>query len=245
MASSHHDHQFLSSKFGEITENEFEDSIQSGSPNMAARFRSNTNRLNMWRTEKNISLDDYNEISDYAADYDHLDMIHDIAQNLKKAISERSVLGMSFNKKKRKFYNSVERDGSFDDDSDSVGMSHQEVQDFDEVDFQHFSNVKRQTLDNTIGYEKFDSSNKDINSEIVNKIDEVMTLNQYESSRDRQNQDLSSNKVNSLVDIDTVNGKVSAKLLIAIDDDTKGQPGGKEQTRAGQTQKIFNLTKLF
>ena len=212
MASSHHDYQFLSSKFGEITENEFEDSIQSGSPNIVARMRNNQNRLNMWRTEKNISLEDYNEISDYAADYDHLDMIHDIALNLKKAMSERSVFGISLNKKKRKFYNSVERDGSFDDESESVEMNHQEVQDFDEVDFQSLSNVKRQTLDNTIRYEHFDSSSKDINSEIVNKMDEVLTLNQYESSRDRAKQDLSSNKINSLVDIDTINGKVRSMI---------------------------------
>ena len=208
MMSSHHDYQFLSSKFDGITENEIEDSLLSGSPNIVARMRNNSNRLNMWRTEKNISLEDYNEISDYAGDYDHLDFIHDIAQNLKKAMSERSVLGLS-NNKKRKFYHSVERDGSFDDDneSESVGINHQEVKEIEMSDIQNLNKDKRQTLDHTIGYDNLDSMNKEINSEIPNKMDEVLTVNKFESSENKRN-NFSSNKANSLVDIDTIGGKV-------------------------------------
>mmetsp|Transcript_41449 Transcript_41449/g.47804 ORF Transcript_41449/g.47804 Transcript_41449/m.47804 type:complete len:204 (+) Transcript_41449:335-946(+) len=132
MHSSHQDNQFLTSKFDGIAEDELEDTLLSASPNMEFRSRTGNQRLFMWRTEKNISVEDYNEISDYCDDVDQLEILHNYASHINQAMSEKNVCQLSMKKHKRRFQQSFEQSCSSSERSHSIEMGLGEDFQFDE-----------------------------------------------------------------------------------------------------------------
>ncbi|CAI2380158.1 unnamed protein product [Moneuplotes crassus] len=89
-----------------IEEDDMEDTLRSASPNI---FENNGHsKLAEWRTQKNISLDEYNEFSEHCNDYDQVEAIEDYVESLNRAMSENNVKPIASRKRSnyRKFYHS-------------------------------------------------------------------------------------------------------------------------------------------
>ena len=182
-----------------------EDTLRSASPNLDNKLKSASHRFHVWRTEKNISIDDYQELSEHVGNYDDLDLFDSYAEHMQRAMSEKNVLGISsrFGKKRRQFRNtksSVETVS--DDESEEVNVIGDLIDDDYHNEFTSYGNDKRQTHE----YEYSGMNNdfetheaKDDNMSMVCKIDKKRNTLHKKSTK----------KTNSIVDIDSVNGKVS------------------------------------
>lgn len=161
----------------------------------------------MWRTEKHLSLEDYNELSEQYEDLEHLEIIHGYVNNLQKAMSERNVgkLTGGIHKRARDFsQTSGDEDSINDDESQSINMAHPDPESRDEqdVDYHHYETQKQQT-------HNFDTAEQDLDFDNRRFDPETMSVDKIH--RDKRNtckEKLSTNKTNSVVDIDTVDGKV-------------------------------------
>jgi hypothetical protein len=182
-----------------------EDTLRSASPNLDNKLRSASHRFHVWRTEKNLSFDDYQEMSDHFDNYDDLDLIDGYAENMQRAMSEKNVLGISsrFGKKRRRQFRNTK--SSFetvsDDGSEEVNVIGNIIEDDYHHEFTSYANDKRQTHE----YEysgmnnNFDTHEaKADNMSMVCKIDKKRNTLQKKSTK----------KTNSIVDIESINGKV-------------------------------------
>lgn len=168
----------------------------------------------MWQTEKNLSIDEYNELSEYCNDYDELEAIHAYASTLQHAMSEKNVLGIS-NKRYRKnnFKKNQEINSSISDDigSESIAIPDNGTKD-DWTTSEYTSDAeypkeKRQTLDYQEEYLKYGNQVEAFDSEDIKGQDDVASVDKVHKSKFKAK--FSTNQTESLVDIDTVNGKVS------------------------------------
>lgn len=178
-----------------IMEDDMEDTLRSASPNF--ELRNNNHNLLMWRTQKEISNEDYNEFSEHCNDFEQIDVYDHYISSMKRAISENNVLPIPRRESKYKRFFAASKKN--DDDEESVSDS-----DSDAI------HIKRDI-------NKFRSQNQDA---IEFDVNEIMTRpkNSYkhdESSMSKEENDnsvtrrhFSTNKMNSCVDIDTIGGKV-------------------------------------
>lgn len=181
-----------------------EDTLRSASPNFDNKLRSASHRFHVWRTEKNVSIDDCQELSEHIGDYDDLDLIDSYAQHIQKAMSEKNVLGISsrFGKKKRQFRNtksSVETVS--DDESEEVNVIGDLVDDDNHYEFTSYANDKRQT-------HEYEYSGMNNNFETHEAKADNMSMACTIDKKRNTLQKKSTIKTNSIVDIESVNGKV-------------------------------------
>lgn len=162
----------------------------------------------MWRTEKNLSLDDYNELSEQYEDVEHLEIIHSYVNNLQKAMSENNIgkLIGGTHKRARDFSQTSSEEGSLQDDvSESINMAHPDPESRDEQDYDYhnYETQKQQTHNFDTMEQNFDLDNRRFDPETMS-LDKIQR-----DKRGTCKEKLSTNKTNSVVDIDTVDGKVS------------------------------------
>lgn len=189
-----------------IQEDEVEETLRSASPNL--QMRSNQSRLAEWRTQKNISLDEYNEISEHCSDYDQVQAIDEYVDSINRAMSENNVRPFTEKRgsKFRKFYHSnLEDELSVSDDAVSLDLDLEK----EEVEEPRTSReAHRLTLnENNAPLEHLSSPSS---SPKVDSSDLPAPVKSHKRrSKFTLNQKFSTNQTNSHVDIETVDGKVS------------------------------------
>jgi len=191
---------FRIENFSRIAEDDREDSPLSASPNPEARLRSKEHKLNMWRTQKGMSVEDYNEVYELSDNYDELEVFDGFAANLEKAISERNVedirnpirikhVNINVRRPLTRHFteNASEEVSVFDKSQDEI------IEDYSDDLHQD------QASSNEIHDDEIDSE-----KESQEASDESPSYGKCNI-----NQNGTTNMVSSVVDFDTVNGKVS------------------------------------
>lgn len=171
-----------------------EDSLRSASPNQGLN---NKHKLLMWRTQKEISNDDYNEFSEHCSDFEQVQMYDRYINSMTRAMSQRNVAQFSIreSKHKRFHFNQKQSDGQnsvSDGDSDDMKV--------EKDAYTRFRTLNQETIE-------FDLN------EVMSQHDTSLNNHQRSLSKDAENslagKHLRKNKYNSCVDIDSIGGKVS------------------------------------
>lgn len=188
-----------------IQENEIEETLRSASPNLI--IRSNQSRIAEWRTQKNITLDEYNEFSEHCSDYNQVEVIEDYVESLNRAMSEKNVNPINNRKRStfRKFYHS-----NFDEElsvSDEEGSLEIDEEEDEEILKQVNQRLTLKTKKDQIEGIKRKESNT--NTQGVAHQKKVMSKRGEFSQKN-----ILSSIPTSHVDIDTIGGKVSILILI-------------------------------
>lgn len=185
-----------------------EDTLRSASPNIEARSRSHAQRMMIWRTQRHISTEDMQEISDRCDDFDHIEIYNGYAETLQKAMSENNIVKLSGHNSKRfrSFHPSDDNEEgnsiSGDSESQSIEMGQNMKSEGVSEHEVRGGFLKQQTL--------LYNDPHQVDEISEDSEDEAMSVDKAtREKRSSANPRLLSNKSNSIVDIDTVGGKVS------------------------------------
>jgi hypothetical protein len=180
-----------------IQEDDMEDSLRSASPN---RGFNNKHKLLMWRTDKEISNDDYNEFSEHCSDFEQVQIYDHYINSMTRAMSQKNVAQFSFRESKNKRFHFNQKQTDDDNsvsDADSDGINSERVRD----DYTRFRTQNQETIE-------FDLN------EVMSQYDSSLN-HQTSLAKDAENslagKHFRTNKISSCVDIDTIGGKVSLR----------------------------------
>ena len=186
-----------------------------------SHFNIITHPVSVWKTEKNISVAEENELSELFDDQsDCLELINDYAQRLNRAMSESNVNEFKAKRTKRlqnqsKLSDNSVSDGDSDDESNSdvspgIVLGHQSAHDY------NFENEikKRQTIDFILPVEAIRKSFARENHMNMSKNHSVC---HYQTDKRIQFEKPESDAPDLAVDIETVNGMVSIESTIYPD----------------------------
>ena len=216
-----------------IQEDDMEDTLRSASPNF--ELNNNNHKLFMWRTQKEVSNDDYNELSEHCNDYEQIEVYDQYISSMKRAISERNVMPIPRRESKFKRFFSASK---HDEDEDSVSDTES-----DAIEIKK-GNMTTQFRSQTQDAVEFDF-NEVMTFPVKSYNEETSTISKGEKQSSVVKGNFSQNKTNSCVDIDTIGGKVSSSILIFLDGNQKSHRRGETKAGHEQTQKIFTLSPFI